>query len=263
MKSLMLLNARRRRRVRRRKNAVLPTRKTSTKTTYGFRPDKSPSRKGSRRRRRLAISVTRSRSGARATVQARKIYVSGRGKRRLIVATNPRRRRSYRSNPLGGNLMNQVKGVFSKENLTVAGGVIAGTALTKAALAGKLGFTLPTPVDPNTAKYVRLAYSIGIPVVGAMLTKRFSPAAAKGMVYSGLVTGITQAIKEFAPEVSTTLGLGEYLDYTPMSAIGAPPPGYMASTRFANVPVANARTRPMGGALNNASAFPSDAWNHQ
>lgn len=261
MKSLMLLNARRRRRVRRRRNAVVQTASRPGRKTYAFRPGKSRVRKAGSRRRRLAVSVIRTRSGARASIRARKIYVSGRGSRRLIVARNPRRR-SYRMNPLGGNLMSQVKGLFSKENLTIAGGAIAGTALTKAALAGKLGFQLPGLTDANTAKYVRLAYSIGIPVVGAMLTKRFSPAAARGMVYSGLITGITQAIKEFSPETATTLGLNEYLQYTPMSAVGGPP-GYMASSRFASTPVTNPRTRSMNGALTNSSAFPSDAWASQ
>lgn len=260
MKSLMLLNARRRRRVRRRRNAVVPTKRRAGRTTYAYRAPKAR-RSRRARRTRLAVTVHRTRSGARASIRARKIYVSGRGRRRLIVARNPRRRR-YRMNPLGGNLMSQVKGLFSKENLTIAGGAIAGTALTKAALAGRLGFQLPGLADANTAKYVRLAYAIGIPVVGAMLTKRFSPAAARGMVYSGLITGITQAIKEFSPQTATTLGLGEYLQYTPMAAVGGPP-GYMASSRFANTPVTNPRTRSMNGALTNSSAFPSDAWASQ
>lgn len=258
MKSLMLLNARRRRRVRRRRNAVVATRRRPGRTTYVY-GTRRRRKSGVRRRRALAVKIHRTRRGATASIRARKIYVSRRGKRALIVARNPRRRRSFRMNPLGGNLLSQVKGVFSKENLTVAAGAIAGTALTKAALSGKLGFNLPAPSDATAAKYARLAYSVGIPVVGAMLTKRFSPAAAKGMVYSGLITGITQAIKEFSPPTAATLGLGEYLQYTPMSAVGAPP-GYMASTRFASTPVANPRTRSMNGALTNSSAFPSDPW---
>jgi hypothetical protein len=87
------------------------------------------------RRRRSVLSIRRYRlKGGRAglAVRARKIYVTRRGRKSaLIVARNPRRRRrSYRMNPLGGNILSQVKGVFSRENLTVAGGGVAATLLT-------------------------------------------------------------------------------------------------------------------------------------
>jgi hypothetical protein len=46
--------------------------------------------------------------------------------------------------------------------------------------------------------------------------------------------------------------LGEYLEYTPMSAVGQTP-GYSAINQFSTV-------RPMNSAFSNSSAFPADAW---
>lgn len=240
MKSLMLLNARKRR-TKRRKGSSRSRRRRSQLSGAAAWMSAARSKRGVRRRRSRA---------RRVTVKVRRL---GKGSRRsavVYVRANPRRR-SYRRNPLGGgNLLGQVKSVFSKENLTVAAGGVASTVLTNFILSKA---SLPVPADANAAKAVRVAYAVGIPVVGAMVTKRFSPSLAKGMLIGGLITGLTKALKEFAPAQATTLGLSEYLDYTPTSAVGQLPPSYMAASRFAS-------TRPMNGALSNSSAFPADAW---
>lgn len=239
MKSLMLLNARKRRKSRKSSSRRRTSRRRTLTGAAAWM-----SAAGSRR------SVRRRRSRARrVTVKVRRL---GKGSRRsavVYVRANPRRR-SYRRNPFGGNLLGQVKGVFSKENLTTAAGGVASTILTRFVLSKA---NLPVPASPEAAKAVRLAYAVGIPVVGAMVTKRFSPSLAKGMLLGGLITGITQALKEYAPAQAATLGLGEYLDYTPTSAVGQLPPSYMAASRFAS-------TRPVNAALDNSSAFPADAW---
>jgi hypothetical protein len=73
------------------------------------------------------------------------------------------------------------------------------------------------------------------------------------MVFGGLINGIVEAIKGYAPaETKKALGFAEYLEYTPMSAVGATP-GYSAINQFSNV-------RPMNSAFSNSSAFPADAW---
>lgn len=240
MKSLMLLNARKRRKSRKSSRRRRTSRR-STPTGAAAWMSAAGSRRSVRRRRSRA---------RRVTVKVRRL---GKGSRRsavVYVRANPRRR-SYRRNPFGGgNLLGQVKGVFSKENLTTAAGGVASTILTRFVLSKA---NLPVPASPEAAKAVRLAYAVGIPVVGAMVTKRFSPSLAKGMLLGGLITGITQALKEYAPAQAATLGLGEYLDYTPTSAVGQLPPSYMAASRFAS-------TRPMNAALDNSSAFPADAW---
>ena len=257
MKSLMLLNARKRRKTRRRR-----TRRNPVGSTSAFRANfpKSMGRKRRTTRRRRVLSIRRYRlKGGRAglAVRARKIYVSRRGRKgAIIVARNPRRRRSYRMNPLGGNILNQVKGVFSKENLTIAGGGVAATILTNYLLsmtkADKTSL-LPLGATADTQKLARIAYAVGIPVVGAILTRKMNPSLAKGMVFGALINGIVEGIKGYAPDATKkALGFAEYLDYTPMSAVGATP-GYSAINQFSTV-------RPMNSAFSNSSAFPADAW---
>jgi hypothetical protein len=250
----MLLNARKRRKSRRSRRS----RRNPVGSTSAFRANfpKSMGRKRrTTRRRRRVLSIRRYRlKGGRAglAVRARKIYVSRRGRKAaIIVARNPRRRRrSYRMNPLGGNIMSQVKSVFSKENLTLAAGGVGATVLTNYILRMP---NLPMPANTETQKLAKLGYAVGIPVLGAMLTRKFNPSLAKGMLFGGLVNGITVAIKAYAPQnVKDTLGLGEYLEYTPMSAVGQTP-GYSAINQFSTV-------RPMNSAFSNSSAFPADAW---
>jgi hypothetical protein len=185
MKSLMLLNARKRRKSRRTRRS----RRNPVGSTKAFSANfpKSMGRKRRTTRRRRVLSIRRYRlKGGRAgvAVRARKIYVSRRGRKSaIIVARNPRRRRSYRMNPLGGNILSQVKGVFSKENLTVAGGGVAATILTNYLLsmtkADKTSL-LPLGATAETQKMARIAYAVGIPVVGAILTRKMNPSPGQG-----------------------------------------------------------------------------------
>jgi len=258
----MLLNARKRRKSRRSRR----TRRNPAGSTSAFRANfpKSMGRKRrTTRRRRSVLSIRRYRlKGGRSglAVRARKIYVTRRGRKSaLILARNPRRRtrrNAYRMNPLGGNILSQVKGVFSKENLTIAGGGVAATILTNYLLsmkkADKVTSVLPMGETPETQKMVRIAYAVGIPVLGAILTRKASPALAKGMVFGALINGVVEGIKGYAPEFAKTAGLAEYLEYTPMSALNGTP-GYSAINQFSNV-------RPMNSAFANSSAFPADAW---
>jgi len=257
----MLLNARKRRKTRRSRR----TRRNPAGSSSAFRANfpKSMGRKRRTTRRRRVLSIRRYRlKGGRAglAVRARKIYVSRRGRKgAIIVARNPRRRtrrNSYCMNPLGGNILSQVKGVFSKENLTIAGGGVAATILTNYLLSmtnTDKTSVLPMGKTPETQKMVRIAYAVGIPVIGAILTRKMNPSLAKGMVFGALINGIVEGIKGYAPDATKkALGFAEYLEYTPMSAVGATP-GYSAINQFSNV-------RPMNSAFSNSSAFPADAW---
>ena len=265
MKSLMLLNARKRRKTRRTRRARPNARRRSRRnamvgSTAASRANfpASMGKKSSRRRRTLSIKRFSLPSGqAGLSVRARKIYVTRRGRKSaLIVARNPRRRRSYRMNPLGGNILSQVKGVFSKENLTVAGGGVAAPILTHYLLSmTKTDKTsvLPMGTTAETQKMARIAYAVGIPVIGAILTRKMNPSLAKGMVFGALINGIIEGIKGYAPDATKkALGFAEYLEYTPMSAVGMTP-GYSAMNQFSNI-------RPMNSAFSNSSAFPADAW---
>ena len=265
MKSLMLLNARKRRKSRRsrrsRRNPVGST------AAYSANFPKSMGKKRNRRRSRTLRIKKYSLPGGRVglTVRAKSVKIRRRGRKTaFIMARNPRRRRSYRMNPLGGNILSQVKGVFSKENLTIAGGGVAATLLTNyllmmtrkekdAAGVEKDVSVLPMGKTPENTKMIRIAYAVGIPVVGAILTRKLNPSLAKGMVFGALINGILEGIRGYASEENKkALGLAEYLDYTPMSALNGTP-GYSAINQFSNV-------RPMNSAFSNSSAFPADAW---
>jgi hypothetical protein len=258
MKSLMLLNARR----RRRKSKRNPSKSYRKNYDAIFRKGrrKRSRKSGVRRARRLSIkrySLGGGRQGL--AVRARRIYVSRRGRKSaLIVARNPRRR--MRRNPMIPSMSGitaQVKGLFSKENLTIAAGGVAATVVTQYALNLKKDgkSLLPMPADPNMAKAASVAYAVAIPFAGALLTRKFSPGAAKGMMFGGLINGLLTAWKAYGGTTyAQVTGTSEYLQYTPTSSVGAAPPGYMASSRFAGV-------RPVNGPLDNSSAFPADAWN--
>jgi hypothetical protein len=238
MKSLMLLNPRKKKRRSKRKvSARRTTRRRSTRRTTARRTTRRTTRRTRRTSRRSSRAI-RLKRGKSVTVMA-----------------NPRRR-SRRSSGMrmGGNILSQVKGVFSKENLTVAAGGVGATVLTNFILSRTKAdgsSLLPMPAT-NTAA-AKIAYAVGIPVVGAILTRKFNPSLARGMVFGGLINGIVEAIKGYAPaETKKALGFAEYLEYTPMSAVGATP-GYSAINQFSNV-------RPMNSAFSNSSAFPADAW---
>jgi hypothetical protein len=241
MKSLMLLNPRKKkRRSKRKASARRTTRRRSTRRTTARRTTRRTTRRTRRTSRRSSRAI-RLKRGKSVTIMA-----------------NPRRR-SRRSGGMrfgAGNILSQVKGVFSRENLTVAGGGVAATVLTNFLMSRtKQDGTpiLPMPADVNTQKAVRIAYAVGIPVVGAILSRRFNPSLARGMVFGGLINGIVEVIKGYAPaETKKALGFAEYLEYTPMSALNGTP-GYSAINQFSNV-------RPMNSAFANSSAFPADAW---
>ena len=239
MKSLMLLNPRKKRRSKRKATARRTTRRRrSTRKVTARRT----TRRTRRTTRRTSRKVSR-RSGR--TVRLK------RG-RSVTIMANPRRR--SRGGRMGGNILAQVKGVFSKENLTVAAGGVGATVLTNFILSRtKADGTSLLPMPATNVAAAKIAYAIAIPVVGAILTRKMNPSLARGMVFGGLINGIVEAIKGYAPvETKKALGFAEYLEYTPMSALNGTP-GYSAINQFSNV-------RPMNSAFANSSAFPADAW---
>jgi len=99
----------------------------------------------------------------------------------------------------------------SRENLSLAGGVLLAPIVT-----GYVAPLLPAAIrnlgGANTPLNTALI-SAGVAGLGALITNRFAPAVAKGMVIGGLATALTQ----FIPRAATTTTpagryLGEYLD---------------------------------------------------
>ena len=239
MKSLMLLNARRRKKkARRSARRATARRRTTRRVTRRRMARPNPYRMNAKKRKKSVAKAAP--APAAKTAKRRK--------------STRRSRRSSGGMRMGGNILSQVKGVFSKENLTVAGGGVAATVLTNFILSRtKADGTSLLPMPATNVAAAKIAYAVGIPVVGAILTRRFNPSLARGMVFGGLINGIVEAIKGYAPaETKKALGFAEYLEYTPMSAVGQTP-GYSAINQFSTV-------RPMNSAFSNSSAFPADAW---
>ena len=106
-------------------------------------------------------------------------------------------------------------GQFAKrENLSLAGGVLLAPIAT--------GFVRKTITLPTlgSAQISNAIYNLLIPGIGALLTRRFSPALANGMI----IGGIAGVVSSFIPQLTSTTGatgrfLGEYLD--PRRSMGA------------------------------------------
>jgi hypothetical protein len=234
----MLLNPRKKKRRTKRKVSARRTTRRSTRKVSARRTTRR-TRRSTRRTSRRSSRAIRLKRGKSVTIMA-----------------NPRRRsrRSSGGRMSYGNIMSQVKNVFSKENLTVAAGGVGATVLTNFILSRtKADGSSLLPMPATNVAAAKIAYAVGIPVVGAILTRKFNPSLARGMVFGGLINGIVEAIKGYAPaETKKALGFAEYLEYTPMSALNGTP-GYSAINQFSTV-------RPMNSAFSNSSAFPADAW---
>jgi len=103
-------------------------------------------------------------------------------------------------------------GQFAKrENLSLAGGVLLAPIAT--------GFVRKTITLPpiGSAQVTDAIYNLLIPGLGALLTRRFSPALANGMI----IGGIAGVVQSFLPKAIVAQGryLGEYLD--PRRSMGA------------------------------------------
>ena len=121
----------------------------------------------------------------------------------------------------GGRSVRGFVGQFTnRENLSLAGGVILAPVVTGQILKA---VTLPTI---GSAAVSTAIYNLVIPGIGALVTSKFSPGLAKGMIIGGLA----QAIRGFLPASLKPAGryLGEYLD--PARSMGA----YIAPQRMGN-----------------------------
>jgi hypothetical protein len=223
MKTLMLLN---------------PRKRKKSKRSSAKRKSYAP-----KRRRSVARKVVRRKTKRLGSL---KVMLNPRKKK---MRRNPRRRAS------GKGIVGQLKNVISKENIQLAGGAVGASFLTQIILA-RYGSKLPmAQADANGNAPGRMLYTLGIPVAGALLTHRFSPALAQGMILGGLIDTMTIAISSYVPGAREAVtGTGEYLDYTP-APVGALPPGYSGMNQFGNI-------RPVNGALDDNSAFKPDAWSN-
>ena len=142
--------------------------------------------------------------------------------------------RNPRGGMLGlGNIGSEFRNLFSKDNLTIAGGGVAATVVTQYLLnSRKTDGTplLPMPKDAQMAQAATVAYAIGIPFAGALAVRRFSPGLSKGMLLGGLINGIIAAWQQYGKEsYQSAIGLGKKTAATSMylDGVGRTAAGYM------------------------------------
>ena len=248
---------------------------------------KAPAKRAVARRSTSTVTIVAP-AASRRRSPSRRTRRSFRSMSRSVGRATRRIGRRIRRSAVGG--MN-IRSIFSKENLTMAGGAFAGAYLTGMVLnnfsfarqakdaldSTKLKdakkFTLPfTTADKNGNVYGEAFYGLAIPVAGAYLIRRTSPAAAKGMIILGVfnvfntvVNMFTAKSKEEAPAVAaagagkTNRYLGEYVKYTPRDNKPAMtfgnPPGYMAT----NMNMSTNSTGRVNGPYDSAAAY-AKAW---
>lgn len=189
-------------------------------------------RSRSRRRRKSAVRSTRRRTRrTRKSTRARRSRRSRRSSGRIVVIG--RRVRVRKGSILNMNPF-KIKSLISRENLVTAGGVVAASIVTRfvATELAKRKIALPLAAQYPTA--ANAVYNLAIPVLGAALTRRFSPALARGMIFGGLAASISSLITSFnSPSTTASTGryMREYLD--PVRSTGA----YLAPRAAASVPV--------------------------
>ena len=176
-------------------------------------------RKKSRRgKKRSATSKHKRRTHRKRSMHTRSTHRKHKrlhkNRRRITMKVRHNRRR-------GAVGVKNFVGQFAKrENLSLAGGVLLAPIAT--------GFVRRTITLPTigTAQVSNAIYGLLIPGLGALLTRRISPALANGMIIGGIANVVSSFIPQLTGGTQTTQRyLGEYLD--PRRSMGA----YIAPTR--------------------------------
>ena len=208
--------------------------KRSKSGTTRRRRRKTSSSKPTRRRRRKASASRGMRRRRRGGRRTRRSAI-----RTITIPRAKNKRRTYtmkirvnRRRMGGRSLKGFVSQFTSRENLSLAGGVILAPIVT-AFVKGVLPASI-RDIGGANSKINTALLSVGIAGVGAMLTNRFSPAIAKGMVISGLASAIKEFIPAGTATASATRYLGEYLDPTRSTGAYIAPRGMGRMGNFAN-----------------------------
>lgn len=216
------------------RKAATRKRKAATKKS---KPSKGKNMAKSKKSRKKGKKSSKNRKKGSSKKTARRSKSTRRRRRRTRRSSNRiivvgRRVRVRKGSILNMNPF-KIKSLISRENLVTAGGVVAASIVTRfvATELAKRKIALPLAAQYPTA--ANAVYNLAIPVLGAALTRRFSPALARGMIFGGLAASISSLITSFnAPKSTAATGryMREYLD--PVRSTGA----YLAP-RAASVPV--------------------------
>ena len=228
MKELILDNPPRRRKGKSKKRRTAAQRRATAKLVASNRR-KGKGRKSTKRRakrtKRTTVKRRRARSSTRRTVRTYK-SMKRKSTRRRKACSRRRKSRTFlvRGSATPIKMNGLIGGVFSRENLMIAGGAVTGTivanyALNNKMVVDKLGEQLKNP-------YIRAAALAAVPITGGILLRKYSPAIAKGMILGGLVNGVAQLLTAFnflppgqavpvltanLPASGTTAAASEYL----------------------------------------------------
>lgn len=254
MKSLMLLNPRKRKSGAKRKKSGATarrrksTRRKSTRRMSGSAAWTSASRRRTSGRRRKATRRSQ-RFVVRSAKRKRKRYATIKSKfASATIRTNPRRRRSGSSGGGISSFKSMIKDVLSRDTIAIGGGALAASLFTTG-VTTRYASKLPglSSTNQNVRKASLLAYDIAIPVIGALALRKFAPRVARGMLYGAAFKTLNDALEMFAGDAYAKVatgsylpavgGTGEYLNAVrPMQAL---PPGPAASNMLQNVQPVN------------------------
>jgi hypothetical protein len=245
MRELILMNPRRKGKKRsgggRRRSARNAKGQFTKRRKSGGKRRKSSTLKPMAKRRRSKTKIVRvyrkrsrlTKSGARGS----KFVIRG-------------RRMTVRRNPMTSDIIGSFKSILSKDNLHIAGGVIASSFLNKT-IGNMLGSKLPMYSSPIG----KTVYTIAIPVLAAVALRRFAPKFAEGVALGGLITAVNQLVGQFAPTYAGTFQ--SYIDSGDMSSMSlTPTTGSIDSARGTSSAV-----NSYSGIYDSPTPFTTDAWN--
>lgn len=248
MRELILMNPRKKGKKRsgggRRRGARNAKGQFTKRRKSGGKRRKSTTRKPMAKRRRSKTTIVRSyRKRSRLT------KTGARGSKFVIRG----RRMTVRRNPMTSDIIGSFKSILSKDNLHIAGGVIASSFLNKT-VGNMLGDKLPMYSSPIG----KTVYTIAIPVLAAVALRRFAPKFAEGVALGGLITAVNQLVGQYAPAYAGTFQ--SYIDSN--NAMGqnytslTPTTGSVDSARGTSSAVDS-----YSGIYDSPAPFTSDAWN--
>jgi len=267
MKELILDNPPRRRKGKSKKRRTAAQRRATAKLVASNRRKRKGRKSTKRRAKRTTVKRRRARSSTRRTVRTYK-SMKRKSTRRRKACSRRRKSRTYlvRGSATPIKMNGLIGGVFSRENLMIAGGAVTGTivanyALNNKMVVDKLGTQLKNP-------YIRAAALAAVPITGGILLRKYSPAIAKGMILGGLVNGIAQLITAFnflpagqaapvmtanLPASGTTAAASEYLgEYLGDYSADYSDPSYMGEYLGADF--------SEDGSVESTGSFADSAW---
>lgn len=229
-----------------------PVKKKASRSKATLRKTKktpTPTKPMARRKKKSSFRKTVKRYTARARKAARRL-----GRRASRVGRRVRRSASRE----GKGILKNLTGAVSKDNLQLAGGVVA-AGFVNGLVQRQFGAMLPM----NNTTIGKLAYTIAVPVLASIAVRRFAPKVAQGLALGGLITAVNQAVGMVAPQFATG-GFASYIDATPPQPMLPYPTGSIGATTGSvdSGSRTSASLAGYSGIYDSPMPFQSDAWSN-